>query len=733
MTSNATPADSRKLFLLIVVIPLVFVIVGLWQLSRASAPPPHTARPSFGETIAAIEAAQREAGTPHIQVRIGNTVAAAPEVLNRLRADHPEPETYTGLRTLALALPCLELVFGLLACGIGSCGLLAIRRMGVRAAASREALLDLFSSGIRKLPWLIGATGFLIATALACGLAYETLNFAVRGLGARGGGKLLLLGIVIILALLFYALKLVYAIYKTSRAVFEPDSMTLMGKSVTRKEAPLVWGFVESIAAKAGAARPDGIILGLNECFFVTEHPVRLVSGAHAPRGRILYLPLPYMAFMTRDEAAAAIGHELGHFTGADTEYSLRFTPMYAAAVNNLRAVVFASNDDTGIMGLISRPAVLLGEFFLNSFDLAVQHWSRRREFAADRIGARVAGNEAVASSLLRVSVLAPHVSRALAECWSQGGGPQGGVVNRVRQLVAEQGFSDPMEHLEETQAHPTDSHPTMRQRLEAVNISVTRELLNKARERAESGLLKELGLETTPPETKASGQTDGNVGATLSTGSSGRPPLRAGERNGLGAALEAEFSRAARENNEEEIWHLRELAARGKEDTSYYEGGALLLAFWVLLTLVCFLAAAGLPSLRFRLGALAAGLGLAVLVGLRLKRRSRPFVTFTAQGLLFADLTQPLPWTAINDYAVIVRSFNGITTTVAIRVDLVKDLVPPAFSGDSRVKYRSKHHCLLFTVMNLRGRMNADTFSREFTIYWHGGLARHRLSTLRA
>ena len=277
-----------------------------------------------------------------------------------------------------------------------------------------------------------------------------------------------------------------------------------MGRAVSEAEAPKVWAFVREVAQKAGAAMPAGIVLGLDESFFVTERPVELAHGSPAPSGRILYLPLPYMAFMSKDEAAAVIGHELGHFTGADTEYSLRFSSIYASAANNLRAVAMAADSENAPLGWMAKPAYMLGEFFLQSFDLAVRHWSRLREFAADAVGASVTDARSAALSLLRTAVLAPRIDEVLSEFWNKGGKLEGGILAGVRAFVREEGLPDPADHLEDVQGHPTDTHPTVRARLEALKVEATPELMARARRLDCDGLLYELGIAEDPAGTEA-------------------------------------------------------------------------------------------------------------------------------------------------------------------------------------------------------------------------------------
>lgn len=428
------------------------------------------------------------------------------------------------------------------------------------------------------------------------------------------------------------------------------------------------------------------------------------------------------MAFMSKDEAAAVIGHELGHFTGADTEYSLQFSPIYASAVNNLRAVDMASEDDSGIMSWLAKPATMLGDFFLNSFDLAVQHWSRVREFAADAMGAAVASSEAIALSLLRISVLAPHVDGVLAEFWNKGGKVDGGVLARVQGLVRERGLADPSEHLEDAQAHPTDSHPTVRQRLEALGVEATPSLMDRARSRECSTLLQELGLSGESQAAAASGVLC-DAAAPLSS------------------ALEAEFSKIAQDNAEGMTQELRDMAALGTEPMPFYEGGIVVLGFIVFMgAFVGFFGSLGVLGLLGRgksdefsigLSMLSVGVILLALAWYKFTLRKKPFVTLTAKGLLFADLQSELPWTVVDDYNITTNSTNGATTSVTIVLDIADGYEVPAFKGDRRAKYKAKKQQLTFTILNFRGRINAEKFNEEFATYWRGGLSRARLAAM--
>ena len=212
----------------------------------------------------------------------------------------------------------------------------------------------------------------------------------------------------------------------------------------------------------------------------------------------MLYLPLPYMAFLDRAQVSAVIAHELGHFTGEDTGYSLRFAPIYRSFLDSIFAITNEHDEkDDGSRAWVAAPVTLYGKWFLASFEEAMHHWSRERELAADAFGSRIAGTEASALALLRISGLHRIVDAALAHNQQAPAEERGGVLKMVRRLVAEHGLDDPQERLQDQQAHPLDTHPPLKQRLDALGVAITPELLARARDPRDAALLVELGLES--------------------------------------------------------------------------------------------------------------------------------------------------------------------------------------------------------------------------------------------
>ncbi len=423
--------------------------------------------------------------------RVGTWAASAPPYLHDRMV-----QSATWLQPLAL----ITLLLGVAATVTFCLALRAMRRAAAQALQSRDALLRAFESGRRWLPMFMVLQTLLVFAGLVGVLAFEAVHAFDDPHPSNGTMKLAVFGVLVALALVWYAGKIAWDTIRFARRRLDPEPIGIMGQSLSSSQAPLLWNFVREVAQRTGARLPDSVVVGLNEGFFVTEHPVALANGQRVPDGRVLYLPLPYMAFLDRAQVAAVVAHELGHFTSEDTAYGLRFTPIYRALAGSILAVTNEhDHDDDGWRAWITAPASLYGKWFLQSFDEAVHHWSRERELAADAFSSRIAGTEPAALALLRSAVLHRTIDEALTHNREAPPERREGVLSMVRRLVAERGLADPHEHLEDRQAHPLDTHPTLRQRLDALGVAITSDLVARTRDARDTGLLVELGLEAAP------------------------------------------------------------------------------------------------------------------------------------------------------------------------------------------------------------------------------------------
>ena len=406
------------------------------------------------------------------------------------------------VRPVRVVLGQVTLALGLLPLMMGAYIALRIRRMALIARRSRDALLHSFTLGIRRLPWWYISFSFLLlvvgasSIAAAGSLVFEffSLQYGARPVIDNTGDIMMVVFMIVTggacgfyLLLMVLSIRGFVRIRRAVRAAFVPEPLEIMGRSVSESEAPVLWSLVRDVAARIGSVMPDRIMIGLNECFFVTENSVAVTGGQTLAKRRTLYLPLTYLAFMKRREVEAVIGHELGHFMGEDGKYSIQFAPIYHRASSSLIAA--HSVDRSG------KTAPGIPEYFMSSFHEAVRYWSRLRELAADQIGAKVAGAEAIASSLLRIAALSPRVNEALQICRRGGAEAKGGVLSQLGRLIAESGTADPNVDMGDQQPHPFDSHPPTRQRIAAVGVEVTPQLLQGARDAQPSMLLAELKL----------------------------------------------------------------------------------------------------------------------------------------------------------------------------------------------------------------------------------------------
>lgn len=403
------------------------------------------------------------------------------------------PDLAGGLRPLA-ALTALLGVTATVASGLAW---QAMRQATRRALQSRDALLRGFDGGRRWLPAFMLLQTLLVFGGLIGVLAFEIGRVLMLPHLSGGAMKLAMFAGLLALALAWYGLKILRDTVRFTLRRDDAAPIGIMGRALSPAQAPLLWEFVRDVATRTGASLPDSVVIGLNEGFFVTEHPVVLVDGQRVPDGRVLYLPLPYMAFLDRAQVAAVIAHELGHFAGEDTAYGLRLAPIHRALAGSVLAVTNEHDDqDDGWRAWLSAPASGYGKWFLASFDEAVHHWSRERELAADAFSSRIAGAVPAALALLRSAVLHERVEEALACNRDAPPHQREGVLPVLRRLVAERGLADPRDHLDDRQPHPLDTHPPLRQRLDALGVAITPDLLAHARDARGSSLLAELGLE---------------------------------------------------------------------------------------------------------------------------------------------------------------------------------------------------------------------------------------------
>jgi len=334
---------------------------------------------------------------------------------------------------------------------------------GWLASLNRRLLLVLFAPGLKVVLLVLFALILSQGTIATYGLfILETSlsgHFHPILIGSIGLGSAVV------------AISMIVAGFSISKKA----SIRLSAIRVTRTDEPRLWEFVEGIANTLRSTIPKNIVVGLEPNFFATNAEVTVYPEGTKFSDETLYLSLPFIRIFSINELKAVVGHELGHFRGDDTRFSLKFYPIYVGTSNAIKALASAQQD-TGGKGAAGLPAFVMLMFFMERFAIAENKISRYRELQADKAGAEVASSQSLVTSLLKLGAFSsywPSVKKSMINALNQGKA----IINAsslyaetaIDSLDAEVLFSG----INSTIPHPIDSHPTIGQRITNLGLSV--------------------------------------------------------------------------------------------------------------------------------------------------------------------------------------------------------------------------------------------------------------------
>ncbi len=643
-TIPPAPARLRSLAGLVaatVLLPFVLLLLGLWEGQRA------------GDDFAAFETerlhlarivADWEARTPpdgrvdyRMQFRDRGQTYAGPLALTKAREARDGVAMQAALMDWRRVLPPVVVAGGGLAAALSLLVLMAGAVLARVGRTSRDALVRGFSWMRRLLPATLAAQILAATAAFVAAVTVEAGILVPSGFDA-GALKLLAIAAGVVAAAVIVAGSTVLGL-RRALAALDPDPLPILGRVVSPVEAPGLWRLVEGLAERLGALRPEAVVVGLTGGFFVSAGPAVLEPGGAPLSGRILYLPLPYLALMRGDEVAAIIGHELAHYAGGDTAYSQRFLPIYAGVGRSLDAV---AEGHRSTLGLLS-PSLRLGVFVMERFHLAVRHWSRAREFAADAAGAGLTSPEASARALLRTGAVGARIAETLDAAAEAPDAAPPDLVAATLDNAITRGLDDPAAHLEAEQAHPTDTHPPTRERVAALGRAIDADLLAMAGTVPPPHAIEQLGAYFADPIGLSRAATDDFLGA-----------VRAHD-----AAFRAHLEATATEvGTEERVLHSN---TRRGAIFSAAAGGVFLVTGSALL-------AFGLPGLspgEARLVAVVPLLGGILFAGFgahRLRRGERVVLILRPEGLAVPGLDRGIAWDDVADLDMTLHSNRMVT-----------------------------------------------------------------------
>ena len=560
---------------------------------------------------------------------------------------------------------------------LGSVGL--VRLAARRGALARPALVDAFDRVRRLLPFAMAVQ--------AAGLALSLLGSVAFWLGAlwfmsdvdENETKLAMASVAATGLALLGAFRVLRQLRQISH-LFEPVPSPLFALPVTEHDAPGLFALLHGLVREQGAVMPDVVAVGTVDSFFVTSSP-RVLTNGTVTQGRTLHLPLPVLAVLDRTELSTVLAHELAHFTGEDTGYSIRFQPVYFSLLRSVAAIT----PRRGGLDRLLHVHAELGAYVLQQFDAAVKRWSRQREFEADRAAVACGSADALATSLLRLGLVDGILRRRLHDFGGQPSTTPEDLAADLILRVNESGLGDPTQHLADRMPHPTDTHPPVRHRIEAVGVEIGPALLARA--------------------SRPAAADEAAAAATLFR-----------DWTDLNRQLSAAVRTAATRGKQQRHVALAEAARKaGDAEVVIFENRRR--PFWGLLTaavlFACLVACAALVLFDDRwsdprtdaamavlgLGCLTALFGIIFGMGRLLLLGRAPYLVLTADGIRSPGFVGLVPWVAL-------RSIQVVTTRSAVTSFNLRDEVelPRRTGRIMRLKVRRRQRAIQFMGMLPQG-----------------------------
>jgi heat shock protein HtpX len=243
------------------------------------------------------------------------------------------------------------------------------------------------------------------------------------------------------------------------------DKFAAPGPSLTPEKHPRLFNDLEGVAKATGQAMPAEVYLAPDVNAWVSQRGGLMGFGSR----RVMGLGLPLMRMLTRSQFHAVLAHEFGHYHGGDT----RLGPWIYKTRNTIGRTLASLGGKGGQRSILQLPFLWYGKMFLR-----VTHAvSRRQEFVADELAARTIGSKPLIDGLRTVHGVAP----AFNAYWFNECAP---VLNAGFRPPLVEGFEKFVqagkiaeiihkqldEELKTGKADPYDTHPPLKDRIEAVS-----------------------------------------------------------------------------------------------------------------------------------------------------------------------------------------------------------------------------------------------------------------------
>jgi Zn-dependent protease with chaperone function len=240
-----------------------------------------------------------------------------------------------------------------------------------------------------------------------------------------------------------------------------PDRFPPPGPALTEKRHPSLFRTIESVARATGQEMPAEVYLVADMNAWVAQRGGVMGIGSR----RVMGLGLPLLQVLTLSQFRAVLAHEFGHYHGGDTRLGPWIYKTRAAIGRTLAGMSRHSE-------ALRKPFEWYGSLFLR-----VTHAiSRRQELTADALASRVEGSRALVEGLRRVA----GMSAAYNHYWASevhpvlAAGFLPPIADGLRRFVGVESISGQIAQMVEAEiregkADPYDTHPPLRERIEAV------------------------------------------------------------------------------------------------------------------------------------------------------------------------------------------------------------------------------------------------------------------------
>jgi Zn-dependent protease with chaperone function len=211
-------------------------------------------------------------------------------------------------------------------------------------------------------------------------------------------GILLLIGLGVLIGI-FSAIKGIFISFMKNKTYELAINIKGLNNEITTS--------IQEVCQKLSMKVPDNILLSFTPDFHVQQLNVITPNGKC--KGRTLTIGLPYLRYLNKDELKAIIAHEMAHFTGKDTIFSIYVAPVYKSFCHILANLNFqpsknGNNGNIAIIWFVNLPTIIILGFSLRLFAIINSKISRMREKRADFIASICYGNDNFKNALEKIT-----------------------------------------------------------------------------------------------------------------------------------------------------------------------------------------------------------------------------------------------------------------------------------------------------------------------------------------